>query len=215
MRAVCFSLLLCLGLGGRATSAVAQPAPEDGGPRRFEVVDGPVDLLGKPGEAAGLLSLTEGAILSNMGCTEQAGAIWCQVRPFRGGPRGFVPSARLRPSRGPDGTVVTGVNDSARRADRQDFDAKGPVLCAQERGQTLGTCQAAVARSGGGDATVVVTFSTGFARRLFFVHGEFVSASATMSGVGRDIDWRLEDGTHFVRVDDQHYEISDEFVFGD
>ena len=107
-----------------------------------------------------------------------------------------------------------GTDDSKRRAGKGDFDTKGEIPCAQERGQPMGRCRAAVARSGGGDATVVVTFPNGFARRLYFVHGEFVRASATMSGVGTDADWRLENELHFVRVDDQRYELPDAMVFG-
>ncbi len=79
----------------------------------------------------------------------------------------------------------------------------------------MGECNAEVARGGGRDATVVVTFPNGFARRLYFVHGEFVSASSTMSGSGIDTDWRVENGLHEIRVDDQRYELPEILVFGD
>ena len=150
-----------------------------------------------------------------MGCTEGVDAIWCDVRPFRGGARGFVPAAHLRPATGPDGVVPTGQDASKSRARKRDFDATGQIACAQEQGQSFGTCKASVARGDGGDATLVVTFPNGFARELFFVHGEFVRASATMSGVGTDKAWRLEGGTHLIRVDDQRFEIPRNFVFGD
>ena len=157
----------------------------------------------------------EGAVLSNLGCTEAADPVWCEVRPFRGGVRGFVPAERLQPAQGPDGTTPMGLDDSKNRARKRGFDAMGSIACAQEQGQALGTCGAAVARSGGGDATVVATFPNGFARQLYFVQGEFVSASATMSGVGTDTDWRLENGFHVIRVNDQRYELPDVLVFGD
>jgi len=108
-----------------------------------------------------------------------------------------------------------GLDDSKRRARNRDFDATGEIPCAQEQGQALGKCRVAVARSDGGDATAVVTFPNGFARGHYFVHGEFVAASATMSGVGTDTDWRLESGLHYIRVDDQRYELPDALVFGD
>lgn len=72
-----------------------------------------------------------------------------------------------------------------RRAHERDFDAKGVVPCAQGRGD------------------------------FNFVHGEFVSASATMSGRGIDTDWRIENGLHDIHVDDQRYESPDILVFGD
>ncbi|MEL7117363.1 MAG: hypothetical protein AAGP08_17560, partial [Pseudomonadota bacterium] len=86
--------------------------------------------------------------------------------------------------------------------------------CAQEQGEPLGTCRVGVARGTGGDATVVATFGNGFARKLYFKHGEFLAANTTMSGNGTDTDWRLEDGVHYVRVDDQRFELPDAFVFG-
>ncbi|MEO1115984.1 MAG: hypothetical protein AAFY05_26820 [Pseudomonadota bacterium] len=107
------------------------------------------------------------------------------------------------------------MDDSRERAGRREFDAEAEIPCAQEQGQALGTCDAAVSRGVGGDATVVVTFQNGFARKLYFVHGEFVKASATMSGVGTDMDWRLESEVHVVRVDDQRFELPDRFIFGD
>lgn len=106
-----------------------------------------------------------------------------------------------------------GLNDTKRRVRKRDFDDKGTLPCAQEQGQSLGSCVMAVARSGT-DATLVVTFPNGFSRQLYFVKGAFTSASATMSGVGTDIDWRLAQGTHFIRVDDQRYEVPDAFISG-
>ncbi|MEO1774630.1 MAG: hypothetical protein AAFS07_06730 [Pseudomonadota bacterium] len=185
--------------------------------RRWEVrASGGSDLRKVPSSDAAIIApLLEGAVLTNYGCTDAEGEQWCEVRPFRGGARGFVPASDLLPAQGPDGTVPRGADDSKRRAGRGDFDARDKVACAQEQGQALGRCSAAVARGDGGDATVVVTFSNGFSRQLYFVHGEFVSASATMSGVGRDTDWSLEDGSHHIRVDDQRFQLSDGFVFHD
>jgi len=114
-----------------------------------------------------------------------------------------------------DASSARTEEDSASRARQGDFDARGRVRCAQERGQAPGECEAAVARDTDGKASVVVTFPNGFSRTLFFARGEFVSASATMSGSGTDTDQRIEDELHLVRVDDQRYELPDVFVFGE
>ncbi|MEM1299644.1 MAG: hypothetical protein AAGH68_10230 [Pseudomonadota bacterium] len=110
---------------------------------------------------------------------------------------------------------IASGNDSKKKAIKKDFAAHGDVSCAQERGEALGLCKASVARGTDGTATVVVRFSNGFARKLYFEERRFISASATMSGVGRDTDWAREGGVHLIRVDDQRYELPDAFVFGD
>ena len=131
-------------------------------------------------------------------------------------------SAPPSPSRddgrpGPGGaaaaTAPGDVDDGAHRARAGDFDARTRVPCAQERGEAMGECEAAVARGAVG-ATVVVRFPNGFARTLRFARGRFVSANATMSGSGSDHDWREADGRHLVRVDDQRYELPVAFVSG-
>lgn len=94
------------------------------------------------------------------------------------------------------------------------FDATGTVACAQEVGQTLGTCKANVARDGD-SAVVVATFANGFSRMLTFDAGAFLRGNSTMSGVGTDIAWDLSDGVFRVRVDDQRFEIDETLVFGD
>ncbi|MEM1235185.1 MAG: hypothetical protein AAGH70_13775, partial [Pseudomonadota bacterium] len=116
---------------------------------------------------------------------------------------------------GPDGTVPTGLDDSDRRARRGRFDARGEVPCAQERGEPMGLCRAGVARGTGGDATIIVTFPNGFARRLTFRNGEFVFADTTMSGNGTDIDWQVTEGLHAIRVDDQRFDLPQALIFGD
>ena len=192
-------------------------APEEGGPRRWQVVaaDGAEIRNAPTGDAPVVRTLSQGAILTNLGCERVAGRVWCQVRPLRSRSGGYAAADDLRPARGPDGIVPMGTDDSPIRAREGDFDATGDMPCAQIRGQPMGECAFAVARGGGGDATVAVTFSNGFTRLLFFRHGEFISGDATMSGTGRDTDWRVEDGRHFIRVDDQRYEISDTSIFGE
>lgn len=197
--------------------AAAPRAPSDGGPRRWRSADGgPLELLAAPAsDAAAVQAAPGGAVLSNLGCAQGDGRVWCFVQPFRGGARGYVLAERLAPARGPDGIAPMGRDDSKRRARRGDFDARGEIPCAQIQGEPLGVCVVGVSRGGGGDATAVVTFSNGFARRLSFVHGEFTRADATMSGVGTDTDWRLEDGAHQIRVDDQRFILPNTLLLGD
>lgn len=191
-------------------------APAEGGIRRWTVaVPEGIDLAPSPAEGAATSTrLPMDTILSNFGCAAVADQIWCEVRPLHSGSRGFVRADGLLPGRGPDGITAIGPDDSDRRARKGDFDDTTMVPCAQEVGEDLGTCTAEAARSGGGDATIVVTFANGFARKLYFTHGAFISANATMSGSGRDTDWSLRDGTHLLRVDDQRYEVPAKLILG-
>lgn len=191
-------------------------SPNEGGVRRWVTGADTASIHAAPSaEADRIATVSRGAILQNRGCSDNAGQVWCEVRSLRGNVRGYAPAGKLQPAKGPDGIVAMGMDDSRERAGRREFDAEAEIPCAQEQGQALGTCDAAVSRGVGGDATIVVTFQNGFARKLYFVHGEFVKASATMSGVGTDMDWRLEKEAHLIRVDDQRFELADRFVFGD
>ncbi|KMW58007.1 hypothetical protein AIOL_002976 [Candidatus Rhodobacter oscarellae] len=150
----------------------------------------------------------------NHGCEATTGEAWCQVTPLHGGAKGYVLASSVSPAIGPDGVLPTGVDTSKRRAKSRDFDARSSFPCAQEQGQQMGECAGAVARGGGGDATVVATFPNGFSRLLYFTHGAFMRGNATMSGVGIDTDWSLQDGAYQIRVDDQRFAIPVEFVLG-
>jgi len=199
------------GAGGTAFAA-----PENGGPRRLQLTSsGELELRKLPAEQAPTLRmLGSGTILSNLGCEPVDDRVWCKVRPLRGRTPGFVEAANLGPATGSDGTVPKGIDDSRLRAQQGEYDVTGLIACAQIQGQPLGECAFGVARSDGGDATVTVTFSNGFRRMLFFAHGEFISGDATMSGTGRDTDWRVVDSQHIIRVDDQRYELPDSAIFG-
>ena len=188
----------------------------EGGVRRWEGRAGEPLILRATADAGAEVraELAPDAVLSNLGCADVGGTVWCEVKSILGGPRGFVAADALRPAPGPDGTVPTGPDTSKRRARKRDFDADGAAPCAQEQGQAMGTCPVAVARGGGGDATVVATFPNGFKRSLYFKNGVFVRASSTMSGVGTDIDWQVQNGTYHLRVDDQRFELPRSFVLG-
>ena len=89
------------------------------------------------------------------------------------------------------------------------------IACAQESGEALGQCTYSGKRDAKGKTTVTVAFANGFKRGLFFKDGKFLKGSVTMSGVGTDTDWTLEDGTHIIRVDDQRYDVPDTLVTGE
>jgi len=93
-----------------------------------------------------------------------------------------------------------------------DFDTIFEVRCAQDAGQLPVVCRAAVARADDA-AAVVVTFPNGFARTLTLADGKFLRGNPTMSGVGTDTEWRLTDGTYYIRVDDQRFELPARLVF--
>ncbi|WP_152449282.1 hypothetical protein [Roseivivax sp. THAF40] len=104
---------------------------------------------------------------------------------------------------------------TAARATSGDFDAEGPIDCVQRDGLPMGRCIARVARAPGGEATIVITFENSFTRTLFFEDSAFLRANTTMSGVGTDTDWRIEEGLHNIRVDDQRFVLPDVLIFGE
>jgi hypothetical protein len=112
------------------------------------------------------------------------------------------------------GIAAGDVATANQRAKSGAFDGSGNVRCAQEVGQSFGTCSANVARADDA-ASVIVTFPNGFARRLMFLNKEFLRGNATMSGVGTDMEWSLSDGIYAIRVDDQRFEISETLVNGE
>ncbi|MCK0166492.1 hypothetical protein MWU52_02895 [Jannaschia sp. S6380] len=107
------------------------------------------------------------------------------------------------------------AGDSFRRARRGDFDIHARIPCAQEAGEAMMECDVAVARGSDGSATARVTFPNGFARFLQFARSEFLRADATMSGNGTDTDWKVVDGMHLIRVDDQRYALPEALIRGE
>ncbi len=191
-------------------------SPTDGGPRRWQLsANNSLGMRSSPSlDAPVTEDIENDAILSNLGCQAANRSVWCYVKRIHGKQRGYVLAEHLQPAVAPDGTLPTGADNSALRVRKSDYDERGEIPCAQERGQSMGTCVVEIARSSGADATVVANFHNGFKRTLYFVHGEFISANATMSGNGFDTDWSIEGDKHLIRVDDQRYELSDKLVFG-
>ncbi len=200
-----------------AAAADVPAAPEEGGPRLWEVagVSTALHLREQPSlSAPTLASYAPGTLLTNLGCRRAEGRVWCDVQELGGGPRGYVAAEFLSPPVSPDGSVATGPDDSALRAGQGDFDATGWIPCAQFRGQPMGQCDFGVARAGGGFATVVVTKPDGVKRALFFGNGEFVGADTSQADGYPEYSGRKEADLHLIRVGDERYEIPDAVIFG-
>jgi hypothetical protein len=219
-----FALGLALGphpaatQSGTGTNEAAVPAaPEDGGPRHWQVtgVSTGLNLREMPSAASGkLASYPPGTILTNLGCRRAEKMIWCDVQKLGGGARGYVAAQYLKPAVAPDGSVPVGPDDSALRAGQKDFDATGKVPCAQTRGQPMTRCDFGVARAGGGYATVVVTKPDGVDRAIYFVRGELLGANTSQADGYPPVTGTKEADLHLIRVGDERYEIPDAVIFG-
>jgi hypothetical protein len=81
-------------------AAVKAAAPEDGGPRNWEVsgVSRELILRKQPSSRAGAAALVAaGTILDNLGCRKTEGLVWCDVQPLGGGPRGYATVVVTKP----------------------------------------------------------------------------------------------------------------------
>lgn len=199
-----------------AGETVIPKAPDDGGPRHWEVL-APLNLREMPSTTSPVMTTYPvGTILANMGCISFENRAWCYVQEFGGGPVGHVASEFLKPAVAADGSVAMGPDDSALRAGQGDFDASGQVPCAAEPDTPMQQCDFSVARAGGGYAAVVVTLpgGDGHKRTIFFQRG--VATSADMSQADYSGAFRVErDGDiSKIRVGKERYEIVDAVVLG-
>ena len=192
-------------------------APEDGGPRNWEVtgVATALNLREAPSTTARVVaSYAPGTVLDNLGCQHTDGRVWCDVQPLGGGPRGYAAGEFLRPAVSPDGSVATGPDDSALRAGQGDFDATGPIPCAQHRGQPMGQCEFGVARAGGGYATVVITRPDGRKRAIFFRMGRPIGADTSEADYPGEFSATREGDLNLIRIGTERYEIPDAVPLG-
>jgi hypothetical protein len=204
--------------GGATTAASGDVplAPEDGGPRHWEVtgVTGALNLREAASTSArAIASYASGTVLDNLGCQEAEGRVWCDVQELGGGPRGYVAAEFLTPAISPDGSAHYGEDESALRAGQGDFDATGPLPCAQAPGQPMGQCDFGVARGGGGAATVVITRPDGRTRSIYFANGTAIGADTSEADPGAFSAEREGDLTR-VRIGDERYELIDAIVLG-
>lgn len=199
---------------GAAPAAEVAAAPENGGPRNWEVV-GTLNLREQPGTSARILArYRPGTILDNLGCQLAQGRAWCDVQELGGGPRGYVAAEYLRPAISPDGSAAMGPDDSALRAGQGQFDATGPLPCAFAASQPMGQCEFGVARAGGGYATVIIKKPNGRTRAIFFRMGRPIGADVSESEGHLDFRATKEGDLHRIRVGDERYEIPDAIVLG-
>jgi hypothetical protein len=102
----------------------------------------------------------------------------------------------------------------SQRAGQGQFDARGPIPCAQHRGQPMGQCQMAVARDPGGSATVVVTRFDGRTRAIFFEKGKAISADLSQADGNMRFKATKEADLYKIQAGDERYEIPEAVVFG-
>ncbi|MGD8440761.1 MAG: hypothetical protein PVG53_09510, partial [Holophagae bacterium] len=136
------------------------------------------------------------------------------VQTLGGGPRGWSPVADLEPAVAPHGAVATGPDDSALRAGQGDFDATGPIQCAEALSQPMTACEAGVARAGGGYATVVVTKPDGSTRALFFRMNRAIGADTSEADGSHEFSAARDGDLHLIRVGTERYEVPDAFTLG-
>ena len=221
------SMLLCAaiattqsGAGQLAGASAAKDmpaAPEDGGPRSWQVsgVSGALNLREQPTTAARIIATyPPGTILDNFGCRRADGRIWCDVQQLGGGPRGYVAAEFLTPAVSPDGSVATGPDNSAFRAGQSDFDATGQIPCGQYSGQPMTECEFGVARAGGGYATVAIRKPDGHTRAIFFRMGKPIGADTSEADGYPEFGATKENDLHLIRVGNERYEIPDAVVLG-
>jgi hypothetical protein len=189
-------------------------APENGGPRNWEVV-GTLNLREQPSTSARILArYRPGTMLDNLGCQRAGGLVWCDVQQLGGGPRGYVAAEHLRPAISPDGSAAMGPDDSALRAGQGRFDASGPVPCAFAAGQPMGQCEFGVARAGGGYATVVIKKPDGRTRAIFFRMGKPIGADTSEADGYHEFRATKEGDLNLIRVGPERYEIPDAVILG-
>lgn len=200
--------------GGTPPTAVVPAAPENGGPRNWEVTRA-LNLREHPSTSARILATYRpGTILDNLGCQQPQDRYWCDVQRLGGGPRGYAAAEYLRPAISPDGSAAMGPDDSALRAGQGKFDASGPLPCAFAVGQPMEQCEFGVARAGGGYATVVVKKPDGRTRAIFFSMGRPIGADVAESEGRLEFRATKQGDLHRIHIGNERYEITDAVILG-
>ena len=202
---------------GDNPSAQAKVAPEQGGPRNWQVTvqSGGLNLRAYPSLNASVVSnYPHNTLLDNLGCQSAEGRIWCDVQQLGGGPRGFVASEYLRGAVSPDGSVATGPDDSALRAGQGQFDATGNVPCRLSASEALQQCAFAVARAGGGYATVVIDAAPGTQRTFYFRIGQAIGFSSSEAEGYPPFNASKQGDQHHIQLGEEHYQIPDAVILG-
>lgn len=204
---------------GEPSIAGVPAAPEEGGPRNWEItnISGKLNLRELPSTTARIVAAYEpGTLLDNMmGCGRAEGRVWCEVEQLGGGPRGYVATEFLTPALSPDGTAATGPDDSALRAGQGRFDAIGHVPCTQSHDQPMTQCEFGVARAGSGYATIVVKKPDGRSRVIYFRLGKPVGVDSSRAGRNSKFRASRESDQYTIRIGSERYDIPDAVVLGD
>jgi hypothetical protein len=170
------------------------------------------------GKVAKLIKRPDGQISAN------SAGVWVDITP-QGGNKpivtyttkdkstGTCEVVSFKAPGGAHGSAVSSGGDSSERAGRGDFDAHGPVKCAQGK-QVMAQCNAAVAREGGGTATVVVTRPDGRKRFIFFQKGKAVSADLSQADGSQHFRATKSGDIYKIEAGNERYEIVEALVFG-
>lgn len=103
---------------------------------------------------------------------------------------------------------------ASERAGQGRFDAHGPIACAQQPGQPMGQCQAAIARDPGGTATIKITRPDGRTRFIFFEKGEAIGADLSQADGSQHFRATKRDDVYTIEAGEERYEILDLHVHG-
>lgn len=176
------------------------------------------------GKVAKLIKRPDGQI------TARSAGVYVDITPQGGQPPRITSTAKdktfgeceIVSFKAPDSVgAVTGAAaggqraPSSERAGQGQFDARGPVSCAMRAGQPMQECQAAVARDGGGSATIVVTRPDGRTRAIFFEKGKATGADLSQADGSQHFRaTKSNDGIYKIEAGQEHYEIIEAFVFG-
>lgn len=174
------------------------------------------------GKVAKLIKRPDGQI------TAQSAGVYVDITPQGGQPPRVTSTAKdksfgeceILSFKAPDAggapaSARAGVRaSSSERAGQGQFDARGPVACAMGAGQAMQQCQAAVARDGGGTATVVVTRPDGRKRFIYFEKGKAIGADLSQADGNMNFRSSKRNDTYFIEAGNERYEIVEAMVFG-
>jgi hypothetical protein len=175
------------------------------------------------GKVAKLIKRPDGQI------TAQSAGVYVDITPQGSQPPRVTSTARdktvgeceILSFKAPDtGGATAGATghqraSSSERAGQGQFDARGPVSCAMRAGQPMQECQAAVARDGGGTATVGVTRPDGRKRFIFFERGKAIGADLSQADGDMHFHATLSrEGFYRIEAGNERYEFVEAFVFG-
>lgn len=172
------------------------------------------------GKVAKLISRPDGQI------TAQSGGVYVDITPQGSQPPRVTYTARDKSTgaceilsfKAPAGHAAAASGgqraSASERAGQGQFDARGPVRCAQRAGQPMRDCQASVARDPGGTATLVITRPDGRKRFIFFENGNPVSADLSQADGNMEFRGSKGGDVYYIEAGDERYEIVEAFVFG-